>query len=268
MKHTQVSIPHETRTVHHSPSQSPGPGTYETEVLTSLATKLEAKNHVHSHLASEDASVTTKSTSGTLSRPTSKTAMMKYFEKSRTSTSYSWLMKESDREERNLLAQESKQNEKDQIDEDSNDSDDDDDEDDDDLREKDSKDSEDDSDEMTPSPVTKKKKAKPKVEAEAPPPEKKQAPWRNNQEFISFLKDLESQEQMMKLEGLHQASALNTRSLLLNNSSIANNQSKLKSLFLGAKAQKHLFGSGVRRNQVSSLKSLGKTTLANAFSHN
>lgn len=47
--------------------------------------------------------------------------MMKYFEKSRTSTSYSWLMKESEKEDRNMLAKEGNKKEKSKIEEDSND---------------------------------------------------------------------------------------------------------------------------------------------------
>lgn len=72
---------------------SPGPGSYATEKLNNIAKNLDSKNSLHYNFMSETAS--TKSTL-TIARPTNKTIMIKYFEKSKGSTKSSWFQKEPD----------------------------------------------------------------------------------------------------------------------------------------------------------------------------
>lgn len=72
---------------------SPGPGSYATEKLNNIARNLDSKNSLHYNFMSETAS--TKSTL-TIARPTNKTIMLKYFEKSKLSTKSSWFQKEQD----------------------------------------------------------------------------------------------------------------------------------------------------------------------------
>ena len=87
-RNAKLTIPNQPRVTDFVLNNTPGPGAYETESLTNLARKVEIKNSVH-QTYSESISQSTKSTSS-LSRPTSKYAMLKYFEKSRSSTSQSW----------------------------------------------------------------------------------------------------------------------------------------------------------------------------------
>jgi hypothetical protein len=61
MRNFQVSIPQDIRPLDKKPPMSPGPGSYETEKLTSLATKIETKNSIKTNF-SDLSSLTTKST--------------------------------------------------------------------------------------------------------------------------------------------------------------------------------------------------------------
>ena len=63
---------------------SPGPGSYATEKLNNIARNLDSKNSLHYNFMSETA------------RPTNKTIMLKYFEKSKLSTKSSWFQNEQD----------------------------------------------------------------------------------------------------------------------------------------------------------------------------
>lgn len=102
----KVTIPHEPRPEAKSRSNSPGPGAYETEALTCLATKVDQKIKAHSINYSEETNIGNQSQSSKLLvRPTSKTSMMKYFEKSRSATSPSWLLRESEKEEGHILGE-------------------------------------------------------------------------------------------------------------------------------------------------------------------
>jgi len=86
-RNSQVTVPVDTRPMDKKIQLSPGPGSYETEKRTSLATKIESKNSIRTNF-SDTASFTTAARSTFSSmRPTSKSEMLKYFSKSRSSLS-------------------------------------------------------------------------------------------------------------------------------------------------------------------------------------